>query len=126
MRFLIALLLNAFALFITSQVVGGFDINNIWVSIIAALIIGLVNTLLRPLLNFITAPINLLTLGLFSFIVNAIILYVSAWIVPGFEIDGAGSAIMGAVVLAIVSTVLSILVKEVKSVKSPKKSKKKR
>lgn len=125
MRYLIALLLNALALIITSHVVEGFSINNFWTAIIAALVIGLINTFIRPLLIFITAPINFLTLGLFTFVVNAVILYLAAWIVRDFNVEGAGSAIMGAVVLAITSTVLSILVREAHSSAS-RKSKKRR
>lgn len=117
MRYVIALLLNALALIITSKVVDGFRIDDFWTAILSALVIGLINTFIRPLLIFITAPINFLTLGLFTFVVNAVILYLAAWIVPDFNVDGAAPAIMGAVVLAITSTVLSILVRQVS--KSP-------
>ena len=124
MRFVIALLLNALALIITSKVVEGFEIESFWVAILAAIVIGLINTFLRPLLIFITAPINFLTLGLFTFVVNAVILYLAAWIIPSFNVNGAGPAIMGAIVLAVTSTVLSILVAEV--TRSTAKSKKRR
>ncbi len=126
MRFVIALLLNALALIITSKVVTGFQIDGYPNAIITALVMGLINTFIRPLLVFITAPINFLTLGLFTFVVNAVILYLASLVVPGFNVEGAAPAIMGAIVLAITSTVLSILVAEVRKSRQKKTKKSRR
>jgi putative membrane protein len=123
MKFVIALILNALALTITSKVVEGFSIDGFLTAVLSALAIGLINTFLRPLLIFITAPINFLTLGLFTFVVNAVILYIAALIVPGFNVEGAAPAVMGAIVLALTSTVLSILVAEVKRSRAGKSKK---
>ncbi len=114
MNLVIALILNALALIITSKIIPGFTIEGVGVAVVAALVIGVMNTLIRPILSFLTAPINLVTLGLFSFVVNAVILYLASLLVPGFNVDGAIPAIAGAVVLALTASVLSFLVKEVK------------
>jgi putative membrane protein len=111
MHLLISLLLNAVALIITSKIVPGIVVEDFGIAVLAAIIIGLVNTFIRPLLLILTAPINLLTLGLFTFVINALMLYLASLIVPGFVVDGAWAAILGAIVLSIVSTILSSLAK---------------
>lgn len=113
MSLLIALLLNSLALIITSNIVPGIKVSGFGIAILAAIIIGIVNTFIRPVLLILTAPINLLTLGLFTFVVNALMLYLASLIVPEFEVDGALAAILGAIVLSITSTILSSLVKEI-------------
>lgn len=112
MALLIALLLNALALIITSKIVPGFDVPDFTTAIFAAIIIGIINTFIKPVLLLLTAPINLLTLGLFTFVINAVVLYLASLVVPGFGVTGAAPAILGAIVLSVVSTILSTLVKE--------------
>ncbi len=118
MYLLIALILNILALVATTYLVPGFSFANFSTLILAAIIIGVLNTFIRPFLLFLTAPINFLTLGLFTFVVNALILRLAALIVPGFSVDGWGSALLAAVVLAVISIVLSLLVKDLKLGKS--------
>jgi putative membrane protein len=72
---------------------------------IAAAVLGLLNALVRPILWFITLPITILTLGLFLVVLNAIMLELTAALVPGFDIDGFGWAIVGAIVLSLVTLV---------------------
>lgn len=114
MALLIALVLNAFALILTSKIVPGINIDDFWVAILAAIIIGLVNTFIKPILIILTAPINILTLGLFTFVINAFLLYLASLMVPGFEVDGAWAAILGAIVLSVISAILSSLVAGIK------------
>jgi len=111
MHLLISLLLNALALIITSKIVPGIYVPDFGVALLAAIIIGLVNTFIRPILLILTAPINLLTLGLFTFVINALMLYLASLLVPAFEVNGAWSAILGAIVLSVASTILSSLAK---------------
>ncbi len=113
MGLLIALLVNALALIITSKIVPGIEVTSISVAIIAAIVIGLMNTFIKPILVILTLPINILTLGLFTFIINAVVLYLASLVVPGFGVSGALAAILGAIVLAVVSTILSTLVKDI-------------
>lgn len=114
MALLIALLLNALALIITSKIVPGIEIESFWRAVLAAVVMGIINTLIKPVLSILTAPINILTLGLFTFVINAVLFYLAALIVPGFGIDSAWSAILGAIVLSVTATILSTLVKEVR------------
>ena len=114
MGLLLALVLNALALVVTAYIVPGFRVNDFVSAMLTAIVIGLINTFIKPILSFLTAPINMLTLGLFTFVVNAIVLYLASLVVPGFKIDGVLAAILGAVVLSVVAVVISTLVKEVK------------
>lgn len=117
MHLLIALILNAFALIITSKIVPGFVVSDFTVAVLAAIVLGVVNTFIKPILVLLTAPINLLTLGLFTFVINALMLYITGLVVPGFGPTGAMSAILAAIVLAVISTILSSLIQEVKKIK---------
>lgn len=114
MYLLIALVLNILSLMATAYLVPGFEISGPQALILAAIIIGVLNTFIRPVLLIISAPINILTLGLFTFVVNAVILRMAAIVVSGFRVDGWGTAILSAVVLAVVSTTLSLLVKDLR------------
>lgn len=107
MQILIALLLNAVVLLVTANIVPGFHVQNFTTALLAAIVLGVVNTFIKPILSFITAPLSLVTLGLFSFVVNAVVLFIVASVVKGLTIDGWLPAILGAVVLSVVSTVLT-------------------
>lgn len=109
MNLLLALLLNALALVVTAYLVPGFRVDSPWTAIYAAIILGVVNTFIRPILLFLTAPFNFLTLGLFTFVINAIMLLLTALVVKGLVIDGLWTAIFGAIVLSVVSTILSMV-----------------
>ena len=85
--------------------VPGFHYSSIVSLAIAALVLGLLNAIVRPILFFLTLPLTIVTLGLFLIVLNAIMLELTAWIAPGFRIDSFVAAIVGAIVLAIVSWV---------------------
>lgn len=97
------------ALIITGYIVPGIHIGGFKSAIFAAVVLGLINTFIKPILSFLSAPINFLTLGLFSFVINAVVLWMVTLFVKSFQIDDALSAILGAIVLSLVSTVLSSL-----------------
>ncbi|MBX2986684.1 MAG: phage holin family protein [Bdellovibrionaceae bacterium] len=99
-------LVSGLAVFVTAWIVPGFRISGYFAAVLAALGIGLVNALLWPLLFFLTLPINLLTLGLFTFVVNGAILKIAAFFLPGFELSSWWSAIFGSIVLSLVSVFL--------------------
>lgn len=103
------LILSALVLMLTAQIVPGFDIANIKTAILACLVIGFMNFLIRPILMILALPINILTLGLFSFVINALILNISAGIIDGFHIESWTAAIVGAIVLAMVQLLINIL-----------------
>lgn len=113
MQIIVALILNALALYITSKIVPGFSVTDSTSAILASIVLGVVNTFIKPVLSFVTAPLSIVTLGLFGFVVNAVVLFIVSAVVPGFKVDGWTAAILGAVVLSIAGTILSTLLKDV-------------
>jgi putative membrane protein len=110
MNLILRFLINAAALWLTTVLVPGIRAGG-WGSILAiALVFGLVNVLIRPVMKLLTCPVILLTLGLFTLVVNALMLMLTAWIGRGFGIDfavdGFVPAFLGALLIAVVSTVL--------------------
>lgn len=113
MNIVVALILNSLALLATAYIVPGFKVADVQTAVLAAIVLGVVNTFIKPALLFLTAPLTLLTLGLFAFVVNAVVLWIVAAFVGGVTIDGVVPAILAAVVLSVVSTALSTLVKDI-------------
>jgi len=109
--FIIRLLVNAVALVIVAYVLPGVHVASFSAALVAALILGIVNALLRPVLVLLTLPVVILTLGLFTLVINAFTFYLVAHLGLGLTVDGFGSALIGALVLTIVSYVLSSLVR---------------
>jgi putative membrane protein len=103
-------ILSAVALLITSKLVKGFEIKNFKAALVASLVIGLLNAILRPLLILLTLPINIVTLGLFTFVVNAIVLRLAAGMMSSFKIADWLTAIIGAFVLVIVQILMNLFV----------------
>ena len=103
MRLVLHWLLSALALMIVAKVVPGFYVRSFGAALIAALVIGLVNATLGFLLKVLTFPFIILTLGLFWFVVNALMLMVASAFVPGFKVQGFGPAFWGAIVLALIN-----------------------
>lgn len=111
MNILISLVLNALALLATAYIVPGFHVAGFEAAILAAIVLGVVNTFIKPVLGLIALPLTIITLGMFSFIVNAVVLFIAATVVRGLTIDGWVPAILGAIVLSVVSTVLNSVIK---------------
>jgi putative membrane protein len=109
--FIIRLLVNAAALLIVAYFLPGVHVASFTAAIIAALVLGIVNAVLRPILFVLTLPAVILTLGLFTFVINAITFWIVAHLGLGLTVDGFWSAFLGALVLSIVSYVLSSVVK---------------
>lgn len=103
------LLINALALILTTLFVPGLNLASPTTAFWAALVWGLANTLIRPVLSLFTFPLQLLTLGLFTLVINGLMLSLTAHLVPGFSIRNFGSAIIGALVLSIISVILTHL-----------------
>lgn len=107
MRFLARLLLNALAILAAAYLVPGIELTGTGAALAAGALLGLVNALVRPVLVVLTLPFTLITLGLFIFVVNAICLGLTAALIPGFSIDGYGTAFLGALVVSVVSWILN-------------------
>ncbi|MBI2247115.1 MAG: phage holin family protein [Armatimonadetes bacterium] len=105
--FLLRWLFNAIAIYFTTRIIQGLQIPDFTTALIAALVLGIVNAFIRPIVLLLTLPINLLTLGLFTLIVNTLMLYLVAAVVRSFVITSFWSALIGAVLIAIISTLLS-------------------
>ncbi len=120
MQIILALVLNAVALLVTAYIVPGFHVADFTSAVLAAIVLGVVNTFIKPVLSFITTPLTIVTLGLFAFVVNAVVLFIVAAVVKGLTIDGWVPAILGAVVLSVVSTVLTAVLKDLGKLKLKK------
>lgn len=103
--------LSALAIWIVSQIVPGFIVEGVAAALIAAVVIGLVNATLGLVLKIITFPMTIMTLGLFWFVINALMIELAANFIPGFFIESFASAFWGGIVLSIVNMVLRSLVK---------------
>ena len=108
--FLVRLLITALGLWVADQLLPGIVITGTGALIVSALLLGVVNAIIRPIILILTLPLTVLTLGLFILIVNGISLGLVAWLVPGFHIAGLGSATIGAVIVGLTSWVASAFV----------------
>lgn len=119
MRFILRLLINAAALWVATKIVPGVTHSGDGLTLLAvALVFGLLNALVRPVLAFLSCPLLILTLGLFTFVINAIILMLTSALSSslgiGFHVDGFWSAFLGALVVSLVSILLSVFVRDVR------------
>lgn len=118
-RLLISWLINAAALALAARFIPGIEITSdrAWVAVaLMAVIFGLVNALIRPLVKFLTCLINMITLGLFTLVINTLMLMLSGWIAEqlsvGFRVAGFLPAFLGALLISVVSFVLSVIFKD--------------
>jgi putative membrane protein len=115
MRLLLNWILSGLAVWIVAHVVPGISVNGFLAALIAALVIGFINATIGALLKILTFPLTLLTLGLFWFVINALMLKLaSALLSPGFRVQGFLAAFIGAIVLSLVNMVLKWLVRPVR------------
>lgn len=112
MRLLLHWILSALALLIVAYFIPGFVLTGIVAALIAAAVVGFLNATLGALLKIITFPLTILTLGIFWFVINALVLELASAVVPGFHIRSFGAAFVGAIVLAIVSMIFRWLTPE--------------
>ena len=103
-------LVNTMALFVVVNVVAGISVERWQTLLVGALALGLLNAFFRPILLLLTLPINVLTLGLFTLIINGLIFYLAAWLIEGFYVAGFWSAFLAALVFSIVSFLLNLLI----------------
>jgi putative membrane protein len=112
MGFLIRLCLNAVALLIVSTVIPGIEVKGVLPALSAAFFLGLVNAVVRPIILILTLPLTILTLGLFIPLINAFLLKLVSLMIQGFEVHGFWSAVFGALLLSIVSGLLSLFIND--------------
>jgi putative membrane protein len=109
-QLLINWLLSALSLLVVAHVIRGFEVSGFLAALVAAIVIGLVNSTLGIFLKIVTFPLTVLTLGIFWIVINALMLEVASWLVPGFAVQGFLSAFLGAIVLSLVNLFLRFLV----------------
>jgi len=112
MKFLLSWLVATLAILITAYLLPGITISGLFAALVAALVLGLINAFLKPILVIITLPINILTLGLFTLVINALLVMLASVIVPGFEVANFWWALLFSLVLSIVSFVLNQITTE--------------
>lgn len=105
-------LLSGLSLILTAAIISGIEVKSFFAALFAALVLGIVNAFIRPIILFFTIPLNILTLGLFTLVVNGFMLQITSSVVNGFEVNGFWSAFVGALILSIISSILNALVKD--------------
>ena len=105
------LVITAFALVLVAEFVPGIAVDSASTALIAALILGILNALIRPILVILTLPITVVTLGLFIFVINALIFWVAASFLNGFTVSGFLPALIGSFIVSIISSLLNHYVK---------------
>lgn len=111
MSIIIKWLLMVLAIFISAYFIPGVAIASFWSALWLALFLGVVNILVKPILILITLPINILTLGLFTFVINALLILLASSVIKGFSVSGFFVAMLFSIVLSVVSYLLNALVK---------------
>ena len=103
-------LLNSGALLLIAYLYPGVTVESFFAALVAALVLGLVNAVIRPILVILTLPVTILTLGLFLFVINALLFWLVAETVPGFRVTGFGAALIGSLLYSLITLVTSRLV----------------
>ncbi|HBM45375.1 MAG: hypothetical protein UT05_C0011G0019 [Parcubacteria group bacterium GW2011_GWF2_38_76] len=110
MNTLLHLLARAIALMVTAFILPGITLTSFWIAIVLAVVLSALNIFVKPIILLLTLPINLITLGLFTLVINAFIIMIASSLVPGFYVGGFMLALMFSIVLAIVNMALEFFV----------------
>lgn len=108
-RFLLRVLINAVAIYVVAHVVPGIEVKSPLTALGAGLVLGLINAIVRPVLVVLTFPITVLTLGLFLLVLNGLCLWLASLVVDGFVVDGFWAAVLGALLISVVSWIAGAL-----------------
>lgn len=108
-RIIISLLINGLSLYAASLLVPGIVLEGVWPALLAAAVLALANTFVKPVLVFLTLPVTIVSLGLFIFVINALIFLLVSRLVAGFQVNGFAAAFWGALVTSIVSWILHLV-----------------
>lgn len=101
-----------FAVLLTSLLIDGIQVSGFLSAFFAAALLGILNAFFRPILIILTLPINILTMGLFTFIINAMLLMMASGVIPGFNVEGFWAAVFGSMVIGLISWILNMLVNQ--------------
>lgn len=107
MKVLLNIILTGIAVAVADYLIPGVALNNFWTAIVTGLVMGLINALIRPIVLLLTLPLNIITLGLFTFVINALMILLAAAIVPGFAVSGFWAALLFSIVVALLKMLFS-------------------
>ncbi len=99
--------INAFALLLLAYTLPGIAVSGLYAALVAALILGVINAVVRPVLIILTLPITIITLGLFTFVINGFLFWFAGTVVKGFEVQGFWAAMLGALIMTLVNAIVS-------------------
>lgn len=112
MGLLLRWLILSFAIMVAAYLFKGIHVTGFGAALFAALILGILNAFFRPILLILTLPINVLTLGLFTFVINALLLMMTSGVIGGLVVEGFGSALLGSLIISLVSWLLSSFIND--------------
>lgn len=107
--FIIKLLLTALAAFFAAKLTPGVNITSYWTAILLAIVLGLLDVFVKPILEFISIPVTIVTLGLFLLVINALIILLASWIISSFQVSGFWAAMLYSIIFSIVSWLLNLI-----------------
>ena len=110
MRLILLWILNAVALLAVTYLLPSIQVSGFGTALVAALVLGFINTLVRPVLTILTLPITVLTLGIFYLVLNGLLFWLASALLPGFDVAGFGSALVGAILYGVIAWALSALI----------------
>ncbi len=99
----------ALALMLTAWLIPGISVSSIWAAMLACVIIAIINIFIKPVLILLTLPVNIVTIGLFTLVINALLFMLAGWVAPGLEVSGFLSALFGSAVFSVLSLIVSKL-----------------
>lgn len=108
-RLILKWVLNSFALYFVMKLIPGIQIDRFQDLLVAALVIGLLNAFLRPVIILLTLPVTMITLGLFTLVINGLMFYLAAYLVRGFHVPGFGTAFLAALIFSLFSFILNVI-----------------
>lgn len=106
MGILINWVISALAILVTAYILPGVHLSGFTTALVVAIVLGIINAVIKPILIILTLPINILTLGLFTLVINAVIIIITSNLVPGFKVDGFLWALLFSIVLSIINSFL--------------------
>jgi putative membrane protein len=109
MKLISKLIISTISIFVASYIVPGVHVPDILTAVIVAIVLGILNLILKPILVLLTLPVTILTLGLFYFVINALIILLASKVVPGFVVDSFLSALLFSLVLSLIHSFLNSL-----------------
>lgn len=110
MSLLISIIVNAISVMLAAYIIPGTSVDSFGTAILVTIVMGFMNAIVKPILTILTLPITIMTLGLFLFVINLIILYLVDSLIPGFELGGVVPAILFAIALSVIGSITNSLV----------------